>query len=92
MDSPDRVTRIPEAGHITDAIGLAVRLLDFGTATFARRLGANLDVLRTMAFITMTESMPTVPGEEAVKSAILEQYARQLVELTANDDPCEGQP
>jgi len=85
-----RVTRTPEAGHITDAIGLAVRLLDFGTATFARHLGANAEVLRTTALITVVESMPTAPGEEASKSAFLAHHAKQLVELTAIDNPQEG--
>ena len=85
-----RVTRIPEAGHITHAIGLAVRLLDFGTATLARHFGANVEVLRTMALITVAESMPIAAGEEAAKSAFLAHHVERLVELTANDNPQVG--
>jgi hypothetical protein len=85
-----RVTRVPEAGHITQAIGLAVRLLEFGTVTFTRRLGANVEVLQTRALITVAESMPTVPGEETAKSVILANLAKQLAELTCNENPSNG--
>ena len=67
-----------------------MRFLDFGTATFARHFGANVEVLRTMALITMAESMPTAFGEEAARSAFLAHQANHLVELKADENPSEG--